>query len=99
MRSFVLLLAMLFTSTAQAETKLLVFSAQWCGPCRSMSPTIAKLESEGVKVVRVDIDKYPSYSRSWNVRSVPTFVVVDGDVERSRVVGSQRIETLRGMVK
>ena len=69
--------------------KLLKFYASWCGPCKGLSMVL-----EGVKeqlpmpVEDIDIDADMDTARKYNVRSVPTMVVVNDDgSEVKRVVG------------
>jgi thioredoxin 2 len=58
--------------------------ATWCGPCRMVSPTLEKLAVEragGIKLVKVDVDGAPQLSRRFEVRAVPTLLVLrDGGV-------------------
>ncbi len=69
--------------------KLLKFYATWCGPCKGLTMVL-----EGVKdklpmpVENIDIDADMDTARKYNVRSVPTMVVVNDDgSEVKRVVG------------
>ena len=69
--------------------KLLKFYASWCGPCKGLSMVL-----EGVKeqlpmpVEDIDIDADMDTARKYNVRSVPTMVVVNDDgSEVKRTVG------------
>lgn len=76
-------------------TAVVMFHADWCGPCQSMKPLLARLEKAGVPVRRVNIDEEPGVTRHFNVQTVPTFVaVVDGD-EKGRIVGATRLERLQ----
>ena len=62
--------------------------APWCGPCRMVSPVLQQLATEmagRIKLVKVDVDRAPGLSRRFDVRSVPTLMVLD----RGRVVARQ----------
>ncbi|BCD96481.1 thioredoxin family protein [Marinagarivorans cellulosilyticus] len=62
------------------KTQLLSFSAQWCGPCKTTKPvidTIANHYQKKVETVRIDVDRHPDWVRHFQVRSVPTQILVD----------------------
>lgn len=51
--------------------------AEWCGPCKAMSPTIDKIAEEykdRVKVGKLDVDKNPNTPGRYNILSVPTLL-------------------------
>ena len=58
--------------------------ATWCGPCRMVSPTLERLATERageLKLVKVDVDRAPRLSQRFELRAVPTLVVLrDGEV-------------------
>lgn len=67
------------------------FGASWCGPCKAMKvPFSAASQNSpvGVKCVEVDIDECPNDSVTFQVRSVPTFLVFKEGVEIERKVGT-----------
>lgn len=63
----------------ESETPVLVdFYAEWCGPCKAMSPTLeqfAKENSGKLKVIKVNVDKNQTAALHYNVRSVPTLIL------------------------
>ena len=68
-----------FQELINSETPVLVdFFATWCGPCKMMNPVlkdVASRMSGKVKVIKVDVDKNPQASSSYNVKGVPTFII------------------------
>lgn len=68
-----------FNALINSDTPVLVdFFAEWCGPCKTMSPILkqaAGILKNRVKIIKVDIDKNPSVARKYNVRGVPTFLL------------------------
>jgi thioredoxin 1 len=64
------------------NNKILIdFFATWCGPCRALSPVLEKLESEypNVKFVKFDVDTDMEYVTQFNITSVPTVMICNGD--------------------
>lgn len=77
--------------------KLLVFSASWCGPCKAFKPTLQQLDQD--RLVYVDIDELPEIRQDYDVRSVPTVVLVDEDgKELERFVGAQPLSKLQDLL-
>lgn len=68
-----------FNELIQAETPLLVdFHAEWCGPCKMLSPIIKEVKSEfgdQLKVIKVDVDKNPRVASQYHVKGVPTIIL------------------------
>lgn len=73
------------------------FSAEWCGPCKRMEPTVEKLESEFKSAVffSVDVDDVPSIAQKYKIRTLPTFLVLKDGQEINRITGVSLIEPLR----
>lgn len=68
-----------FSQLIQSDTPVLVdFYADWCGPCKVMSPVItevARSMNGRARVIKVDIDKSPQAAQAYQVQSVPTFMI------------------------
>jgi thioredoxin 2 len=70
---------------------LVDFFSQTCGPCHMMHPVVerlAKRRAGEVVVVRVDVERSPELAREFEVRAVPTFVIVFKGSERDRTSGA-----------
>lgn len=77
---------------------LIDFSAEWCGPCKALLPTIHKLATEyagRMNVYSVDIDKTPSIALKNGVMSVPTLILFKQGKPVDRVVGMVSERDLR----
>ena len=59
---------------------LLDFTATWCGPCKAVMPILNDVarEYEGeVKIVKIDIDAEPDLAKRFEIRGVPTFIMMN----------------------
>jgi thiol-disulfide isomerase/thioredoxin len=68
--------------------KILKFSADWCNPCKQLAKSI---EESGVTVPveEFDIDKQPDMAKAFNIRSVPTLIVLgENNIQLGRKSGS-----------
>ena len=68
--------------------KYLYFSAQWCGPCKSLSPIMNEVSSQ-ISVEKIDVDLDYETAQKYGVRNIPTVVLVDGVTEVKRFIGVQ----------
>jgi thioredoxin 1 len=69
---------------------LVDFHAVWCGPCKSMAPALEDLAKEfdgEVRIVKVDIDAEPDLAKMYDVKGVPTFLLIKDGEPRERLVG------------
>lgn len=78
-----------FEQATNSEKPVLVdFYADWCGPCRMVSPVIDEIASErdDVIVCKVNVDEEEALAQQFGVMSIPTLVVIkDGKVAAQSV--------------
>lgn len=83
------------------EPVLVDFYADWCGPCKMLSPVVDEVaqENEDVKVVKINVDEAQDLATEYKVMSIPTLVVIKNSREVARSVGvvdkSEIVEMLK----
>ena len=80
---------------------LVDFYADWCGPCKMLSPTVDEVASENddIKVVKVNVDESQETAIKYQVMSIPTLVVIKNGNEVNRSVGVIDKEEILDMIK
>ena len=70
-------------------TALVDFYADWCGPCKMVSPIIEEIANEktDIAVGKVNVDENPMLAMKYNVNSIPTLIVFKNGTEINRIVG------------
>lgn len=83
------------------KTVLIDFYADWCGPCKMLSPIIEAVanENEEIKVVKIDVDSAQDLAIEYQVMSIPTIVVIKNGQEVNRTVGVVSKSQIEEMVK
>ena len=91
-----------FSNSVQEGLTLVDFFAEWCGPCKMLSPILEELAEEmkeTVKVAKVDIDESQDIAINMQVTSVPTLVLFKEGEEVKRVVGLKDKDSLKQLIE
>ena len=82
----------------------LYFTATWCGPCQKIYPLIEELsnklkENDNYNIIfyKIDIDQNEEFCEKCDIRSVPTFFIMNGKNLLSSITGAS-IETIGKMI-
>jgi thioredoxin 1 len=80
---------------------LLDFWADWCGPCRRVSPLVEEIAREHPewKVGKVNVDQEPELAIRFGVTGIPTLLVFRQGAETRRAVGAQPKQALLDLLK
>ena len=80
---------------------LVDFWAEWCGPCRMVSPVIEEIAKEykgRLITIKIDIDKKPQVASRYQVMSVPTIMMFWKGEPLMRVVGAQSHAQIKQLI-
>lgn len=93
-----------FQETALEREGLTVidFWAEWCGPCRMISPIVEELSKEytgKVLVGKVDVDSNPEISMKYGIRSIPTILFLKNGEVVEKHVGATTKQVLANKIE
>jgi thioredoxin 1 len=86
------------TATFQADVLdnpkpvMVDFWAEWCGPCRMVSPILDEIASEysdKIEIVKVNVDEEPELAMKYGVTGIPMMAVFQGGVIAKQMVGAR----------
>ncbi|MCH9608678.1 MAG: Thioredoxin [Chlamydiales bacterium] len=91
-----------FDENVASGTVLVDFYADWCGPCRMLTPIVEELAQEmtgDLVVAKVDTDQSVNVASKFEVTSIPTLILFKNGQVVKRVVGLKDLDALRKMVQ
>lgn len=91
-----------FNELISKGTVLVDFYADWCGPCRMISPILEEIskEKKDLEIIKVNVDNCESIARTYGVMSIPTLIVFkDGKISGSNVGYMEKEEIVKLLEK
>ncbi|MEZ5980067.1 MAG: thioredoxin [Planctomycetota bacterium] len=90
------------TVLQSSEPVFVDFWAEWCAPCRAMSPAVDRLDDEfkgKLKVLKINTSDNPEVPARYGITAIPTFLVIKGGEVVKQLVGSQSYAQLKAEVE
>ena len=78
--------------------RIIRFTASWCGPCKSLAMNL-ETANLGLPIEVVDIDIHPDVAAEYGVRSVPTLILLDENIQMNRIIGTKTVNQLQEWVQ
>ncbi|HEV7949909.1 MAG: thioredoxin [Glaciihabitans sp.] len=75
-----------------SDTIMVDFWAEWCGPCRAVSPILDQIASEHsdkIKIVKLNVDDNPQMAMKYQITSIPAMKVFRGGEVVKTVIGAK----------
>jgi thioredoxin 1 len=75
------------------------FTADWCNPCKKTRPIVEEMNREThIKFQIIDVDSELELAKKFEIRSVPTFILLEDGTEIKRTTGAQNREQLEAFI-
>lgn len=78
---------------------LLVFYADWCGPCKMLHPVLEELDQDGFNIVKVNSDENPGLMQMFGLAGVPSMIVYKDGTPQEKTSGYRPKAQLEGWLK
>lgn len=75
------------TTISIKDTVIIVFGAEWCGPCKTLYPLLESILEAGNNVFKIDADESKNIFKEYNVKNLPTIIIFKNGIEYKRIVG------------
>ena len=75
------------------------FTADWCNPCKKVKPIVEEMNRESaIKFQMIDVDSEMELVKRFDIKSVPTFILIEDGVEVKRITGAQTKDQLEKFI-
>lgn len=90
-----------FSQATEKGVVLVDFYADWCGPCRMLSPILEQIAAEmqgKARIIKVDTDQAEKTATTFRITSIPTLILFKDGKEIDRIVGLRDAQALRTLI-
>lgn len=83
-----------------SELSVLQFSADWCGPCRMLTPRVVEISdlNSEVSIGKVNVDNAKDIALDFKIRNIPVMIYFKDGVEVNRVVGVASVADIQSKI-
>jgi len=81
-----------------AEKSLVLFSAEWCGPCKVLKPSLESVENElkeSYNFIKADISENEENTKRFGIKNIPTCILIQEDKEIARFSGVKSSDQIK----
>jgi len=79
--------------------KILKFQADWCNPCKTLSPIMKELALEfDLEIKEINIDEEDDLVEQYEIRSIPTLIFFKNNIQVLKTTGSKSKEQLKVLI-
>lgn len=79
-----------FNEAIKEGTTIVDFWAEWCGPCKMVSPVLESLaEEQGVKLLKINVDEDTELANAFNITSIPVISLYSNGEKVKQIIGAK----------
>lgn len=83
-----------FNEIINQDKVLVDFYAEWCGPCKMLTPVLERL-GDSFEIVKVDVDKHFDLAKEYGIMSVPTLIIFKNGKVVKQMIGFNGYDELK----
>ncbi len=88
-----------YEEAVKEGTTLVVFYADWCGPCKMLHPVLEELDKDGHNIIKIDSDKNPQLMTMFGLMGVPAMIIYKDGKAVEKTSGYRPKVQLEGWLK
>ena len=77
----------------QANTCILDFYADWCGPCKMLLPVLDEIDF--TDIIKINVDEQPDLAKKFGIMSIPTLIFFKDGLEQEREIGYRGLDEIK----